>query len=141
MWEQLGLLKVPELAEPSPLEDSFACLRHLLGYALQGGVTVRDAIEVAMDGLDTYTALLQSNGIRVRENPIGFFVAASHPQVQDIFLDTEWATGRWRYALRGLPGVKGLPDKVQQMRFGSTIYHGVFVPERYLDDRFPRRAA
>lgn len=138
VWELLGLLKVPELAEPSPLQDSFACLRQLLGYELKGGITVRDAVEVALDGVKEYAELLKSNGIRERRNPDGFFVAISHPQVQDIFLETEWATGRWRHALCGLPGVR-VPEP-SQMRFGRDIYRGVFVPDRYLDDRLPRRA-
>ncbi|MGC2632379.1 MAG: BRO family protein, partial [Rhodomicrobium sp.] len=137
VWEMLGLLKVPSLPEPSPLQDSFACLRHLLGWTLKPGVLVRDAIEAALEGDEAHTAFLLGHGIRVREAPEGFFVANAHPQVQDIFLDTEWNCGRFRFALRGLPG----GTEAMRMRFGFNHYRGTFVPERYLDDRLPRRGA
>jgi prophage antirepressor-like protein len=136
VWEQLGLLRVPELPQPSPLEDSFACLRHLLGWTLRPSINVRDTIEAALDGDDASALFLQASGIRIRENPEGFFVANSHPQVQDIFLDTEWNGGRFRHALRGLPG----GTQAMTMRYGFDVYRGTFVPERYLDDRYPRRA-
>jgi hypothetical protein len=136
VWEQLGLLKVPELPEPSPLQDSFDCLRHLLDYAFKPGIMIREAIELALDGDEANAIFLQANGIRVREDPDGFFVANSHPQVQEIFLNTVWSTGNWRHALRGLPG----GTKAMVMRFGYDSHRGTFVPERYLDGRFPRRA-
>lgn len=136
VWDQLGLLKVPELPQPSPLEDSFGCLRHLLGYTLKPGVLVRDAIECALEGDEEHELFLKGSGIRIRQEPnAGFFVANSHAQVQDIFLDTEWNCGRFRFALRGLPG----GAQAMVMRFGYDMHRGTFVPERYLDDRFPRR--
>ncbi len=136
VWDQLGLLKVPELPEPSPLGDAFACLRHLLGWTLKPGILVRDAIRDALDGSDEYELFLKAHGMRTRERPqVGFFVANTHPQVQDIFLDTEWSKGQWPYALRKLPGAK-VADK---MRFGDQMHRGTFIPERYLDERFPSR--
>jgi hypothetical protein len=109
----------PKPAEPSPLDDAFSCLTHLLGFEIERGrCIVHDLIEAALDGDEGSSRLLQGHGIRIREEPDGFFVANGHLGVRGIFLETIWNKGQFRHALRELPGA----NAAKSMRFGFQTH-------------------
>jgi hypothetical protein len=146
LWSQIGLPPVPS-APDAPCEarnadaDAMNCLAHLLDWSLNdydkaGKVTqtsMRGFIERAIDGDEEDRLHLMHFGVRIEENGEGetaFWVASYSRELSTIFAGTQWA-GRWRHALKRLPGARGTGN----YKVDRAASRGVRIPERWLDPR------
>lgn len=133
MWNRLGLPPLPP-PPPTDADEARACLRHLLdGAPFDGGPTVRQSIELALDDDLEAQAVLIGAGLRVMPDSEAFVVANDHPRLRMIFEGSPWATPRAHvYVLRRLPGV----GAGRQLRYGDHIQRrGTLIPAALLDDR------
>ena len=133
MWNRLGLPALP----PPPmtaLGEARECLRHLLDADTdQPGVTIRAALEQALDDSAEHQALLIGVGLRALPESDAFVVCNDHPALRRIFEGSAWAgsQGHMR-VLRRLHGA----DTARQSRFEGRQRRGTVLPSDYLDEDF-----
>lgn len=140
LWRRLGMPAVQESAVYES-DAGRACLACLLDY-----VVVEDAqfgdhkrlrwlIDMALDNddLDAERVLRDDYGIRALAERNGFVVANNGTKLWQVFKGTPWAEGRWRHALRKLPGAVAS----ERMMLAGAQRRGTFVPATYLDDAPP----
>jgi len=135
LWAALDL---PPIPPPPPngqemlLHEARQCLAQLLAWKSesQPDITIREAIEAALEDDSMNQLFLRSVGIRVNDGYATHFVVAnSGKQLEKAFMGTDWAKGRWGPTLRRLPGATPAPP----MRYSGEQRRGTFIPVEYLD--------
>lgn len=136
LWKRLGLPAVEESAVYEA-DDGRACLAQLLSEvviyddAFGKHRTLRWMLDLALDDdLAAEQKLRADYDIRVLREQDAFVVANNGMKLAAIFAETAWADGRWRGALRKLPGAS--PSK--RMQYGATQRRGTIIPAILLDE-------
>lgn len=127
-WRRLGLPGI-HIDTTIAVDEARRCLQHLLEASI-GRMTVREALEEAMEGDQASTFMLREIGVKpVREGArTGFMVGNRNDGLLRIYKGTEWCDGHWRRLLRRLPGAEA-----GRVRFDDGQERSTFVPEKYLD--------
>lgn len=130
MWNRLGLPAVPP-PPPTVIDEAHACMRHLLDAMVhEGGPTIRNTLERALDDDEQARVDLVAAGIRPLSERDAFVVCNQAPRLDEIFKGTEFSWGRHRRVLGRLPGI----EVSGPLRVGGTMRRGLVVPAHYLDE-------
>lgn len=123
--------------------EGHACLTHLLTSLAEsashsGALTVGELAALARANSDkNFVDRLARVGCRLSFDAGGnpwFVVANQHAGLDRIYRDTRWAQGRWRTALRQLPGVAATAE-MPALSFAGQRQRGSWVPAKYLPAR------
>lgn len=128
LWKRLGMPAVED-SRIYEADDGRACLAKLLGEIVDGE-PLWSVAERALDGNDVARMALKSMGIAIADEATGAFAVANrNPRLFTLYEGTPWADGRWRAALRRLPGA--LPS--QRFNFDGKQMRAVVLPGALLD--------
>lgn len=133
LWKRLGMPAVED-SRIYEADDGRACLSRLLTEEIPLTETISypiwTTIESALDGNDVARLQLKGMGIAIADDSTGAFAVANrHPFLFKLFESSPWADGRWRAALRRLPGA--LPS--QRFAFEGKQMRAVVLPGELLD--------
>lgn len=125
MWAQMGFPDPLGAAGIKPPTNGAECLKSILEYSLEDGVTVADHIAVAFAANDLLYLPLIQIGIRICVQPeAGIFIATNATYLRPILGGTEWSNGLHSAALRGMPGA----SVGKTMKFGKHAVYTTFLP-------------
>ena len=93
------------------------------------GTPVSELVDLAMDDDEDARIRLKIIGITVEIGMDGMVVANRSAFLEHLFQGTPHIKGRWRHALRRLPGSTPTPA----CRYPGYPSRGTFVPSTYLD--------
>jgi hypothetical protein len=128
LWSALGLpLAAVPLDDPSA--DARECLQTILRAEDPRGMAIHELIDLAMDDDEDARMRLRIVGIAVEINMEGFIIANRSAFLEHLFQGTERVKGRWRHALRRLPGTQVDSNR----RYIGYPSRGTFIPSAYLD--------
>jgi hypothetical protein len=128
LWSALGLpLAAVPLDDPSA--DARECLQTILRAEDPRGTPIHELIDLAMDDDEDARMRLRIVGIAVEINMEGFIIANRSAFLEHLFQGTERVKGRWRHALRRLPGTQVDSNR----RYIGYPSRGTFIPSAYLD--------
>jgi hypothetical protein len=130
LWQALGLplAPVPPGEPQAEARETLAAILAMVDRAT--GRRVIDLVDIAMneDGAAA-RASLRDKGIFVDPENDGIVIANQAAELEFLFEGTPRAHGRWRYALRRLPGAR--PDPVRC--YQTYRARGTFIPSSFLD--------
>jgi prophage antirepressor-like protein len=130
LWQALGLplAPVPPGEPQAEARETLAAILAMVDRAT--GNRVIDLVDIAMneDGAAA-RASLRDKGIFVDPENDGIVIANQAAELEFLFEGTPRAHGRWRYALRRLPGAR--PDPVRC--YHTYRARGTFIPSSFLD--------